>query len=308
MENYDQLGRAAEIHRGVEYKTGLLAQCVSDVPLPDFIPGVQTVRNYMEAYLISDHKYLCSKPEMMRDNAYRLPWHLPKVLVNRALSSRDYWSLAGALTEPGLWASQQFYGVWPKGNTPCEVLAALISGPVANAYVFGYSSKRDNQIRWIEQVPIPSFTEEQTELIVSLVQEYYSQRGQWLVTEHLAAHFEANCRKLLYKIDAAVLEAYALSPELERELLQVFDSVPRRPLPFEFSGYGDDYERAKVELQQEKAYRAVLRRYHDLVDKQFLDGITETEHAEMERLGQEIDAADALFYEPIIATLEADQL
>src|SRR5262249_40202274 len=153
---------------------GLLSECVSDEPRPDFVPGVQTVRNYMEAYLVNDSQYLCTKPEAMRDKAYLQNWDRPKVLVNRARLSRGYWNIAGAIDELELWASRQFYGMWPKDDTPVELLAALISGPIANAYLFGYPSKRDNQIRWIKQIPVPSFTAEQTDLIVSLVQEYNS--------------------------------------------------------------------------------------------------------------------------------------
>ncbi|MCW3101157.1 MAG: hypothetical protein JWL77_6775, partial [Chthonomonadaceae bacterium] len=308
LRNYPTLASIAEVHVGVHYKTGLLAECVSDSLQPEFTPGVSMVHNYLEPYLLRDYLYLSKSPEAMRDKAYLLPWSRPKVIVNRVRLSRGQWNVIGAMDEQGLWASQQFHGMWPKKNVPIELLAALVSGPVANAYLFSYRTGRDNQIRLIDQITIPSFTEEQTQLIVSLVQDYYSQRGQWLVTEHLAAHFEAKCRKLIYQIDAVILEAYALPHELERELLKRFEGVPRRPLPFEFLGYGDDYERAKVELQQEKTYRTVLRRYHELVDQEFLEGITEAEREEMERLGQEIDAADAPFYDPIIAALEAGQL
>lgn len=308
LEKYAPLASLAEIHEGIRYKTGLLKQCVSNETQPDFAPGVQTIKNYFEPFLIPDYQYLSTKPEVMRDQAYLLPWRQFKVLLNRTRLSRDYWSLVGALDFQGLLASHQFCGMWPKENGLVELLAALISGPVANAYLFSHRSGRDNPIHLVNRIPIPSFTQEQTELIASLVQEYYSQRGQWLATENLAAHFEAKCRKLIYQIDAAVLEAYALPAELERELLRVFEGVPRRSLPFHFDGYGDDYERAKVELQPEKAYRAALRRYHYLVDKQFTIGIIRDEREEMERLGKEIDAEDAPFYEPIIAALEAGQL
>ena len=309
LKNYARLDSIVTIHRGIEYKAEHLAECVSDKPFPDSGYGIQTVLGYLETYVVPNNQNLSMDISKMRRSIDFKEWHYPKVLVNRARFSRDYWHIAGAMDFQGLWASQQFYGVWPKGNIPIEVLAALISGPVANAYLFSHRTGRDNQIRLISRIPVPSFTEEQIELIVSLVQDYYSQRGQWLVTEHLATHFETKCRKLLYQIDAAVLEAYALPAELERELLRVFDGVPRRPLPFEFLGYGDDYERAKAELKQEKAFRAVLHRYHELVDKEFLDeNITDADLEEQERLRQQIDAYNAPFYQPIIAALEAGKL
>src|SRR5262249_39110919 len=147
----------AAIHEGVRFKTGLISECVSNDPLPDYVPGVQDVQNDMEAYLISDYQYLCTKPNVMRDNAYQLPWDRPKVLINRGRRSRGCWHIMGAVDEQGLWAARQFYGMWPKDNTPVELLAALISSPVANAYLFSYPALRYNQIRWIKQIPVPSF-------------------------------------------------------------------------------------------------------------------------------------------------------
>ena len=308
LANYEKFGTLAEIHRGIEYKTGLLAECVSNEPQEDFVPGVQTARDYLEPYAVRDYQYLCNKPEVMRYEAYLLPWNEPKVVVNRARSSSGYWNIAGAVEDMELLASQQFYGMWPTNGTPIELLAAIISGPVANAYLYNYRTGRDNQIRLIEQIPAPSFTEEQTEFLVWAVQEYYAQRGQWLASEGLNAHFEAKCLELLYWIDAVVLEAYTLPAELERELLSAFNNVPRRPLPFHFPGYGAEYERAKETLQKERAHRATLKQYHALVDKTFLDGVTTTENEEKERLGLEIDDYYAPFYQSMIEKLKAGKM
>lgn len=305
LSNCLRFGSLAGIHVGVHYKTGLVSECVSDEAQEDFVQGIQTVAGYMESYLISDYQYLCTKPEVMRDNAYLLPWGQPKVLVNRARTSRDYWNIAGALEEQGLYASVQFYGIWAKDETPIEVIAALICSPVANAFLFGFPSKRENQIGWIKQIPVPQFTVEQTELIVSLVQEYYSQRGQWITEPKLEAHYQVKCLDLIYQIDAAVLEAYALPPELERDLLNQFEGVERRPLPFHFPGYGEEYERAKEALKKEKAYRSVLKQYHTLVDRKYIKGLNALEIEEMERLRREIDKHNAPFYEPILQELSA---
>jgi hypothetical protein len=305
LVDYKTFDDVAEIHRGIEYEIGMVSDCVSNDPMPGFVPGLQTVRNHMEVFLISEHQYLCKDPDKMRDNAYLLPWDQQKVIANQARLSRGMWKLAGAIDEEGLCASQQFYGIWPKANTPVELLAALVSGPVANACLAEYPSNRHNQIRWIRQIPVPSLSEDQTNLIVSLVQSYASYRTQWLADPAVADAFCMKCRELLFQIDAAVLEAYALPVELERELLRQFDGAERRALPFDFPGYGEEYERAKEALQVEKAYRAVLRRYHELVDKTFLDGITDDESNEKERLRRRIDAHNAPFYERIFVEMDS---
>lgn len=54
---------------------------------------------------------------------------------------------------------------------------------------------------------------------------------------------------------------------------------------------------------RERQYRKVLKKYHALVDKTFLDGISEQEAEEKERLGKLIDDYWAPFYEPILTKL-----
>ena len=299
------LNTIAELHEGIRYQAGMIEQCVSEEEQPDFELGVHVTRDNLEPYLIREYKYLCVRADVMRDKAYERSWDKPKVLVNRAWASEGYWHIAGAVDEDGLRAERQYYGMWPKSDTPIEALAALISGPVANAYLFPRKGDRDNRIRHINEVPVPPFTAEQTEFIVWAAQEYYAQRGQWLASEGRNAHFEAKCLELLYWIDAAVLEAYDLPAELERELLSAFEGVPRRPLPFHFPGYGVEYERAKETLQKERAHRAVLKQYHALVDKKYSAGLTAAEAGKMEQLGREVDAYYAPFYQPILAALRA---
>lgn len=306
LENCSTLSSLAEIHVGVHYESGQLSACISNEPKTDFIEGVASVNGYLEPYLFRDYQYLCSRPDVMRDNAYKLPWDRPKVLVNRGRLSRGYWHIAGAIDETGLMVGRQFYGVWPRDDTSIELLAAIISGPVGNAYLSGFPEKRDNRIKWINQIPVPQFTREQMELIVSLAQEYGSQRGQWIAEPQRGDHYEGRCRELLYQIDAAVLEAYALPADLERVLLDRFDELERRPLPFRFSGYGEEYGRAKEALQKEKVYRALLKQYHALVDKKYLSALTTTESEELERMRQGIDDYNTPFYKPILQALSAN--
>jgi hypothetical protein len=293
----------AQVHAGIHYKTGLAAECVDDNMRPGFAPGIATVESYFEPYLVGDYQYLCTKTEVMRDKSYLFDWDQPKVLVNRVRTSRGIWNMSGAVDEQGLLASRQFHGMWPKAGVPVELLSAIISGPVANAYIFDHSSGREIRIRSIKQIPVPRFTDEQTDFIVSLVQDYYSQRGQWIAEPEREKHYRQRCLELLYWIDAVVLEAYALPPTLERLLLDQFDVAERRPLPFGFPGYGEEYERAKVALREEKAYRSLLKQYHALVDKKYMTGLTPTETEDMERLGRETDAHNAPFYDSIFEML-----
>jgi hypothetical protein len=50
-----------------------------------------------------------------------------------------------------------------------------------------------------------------------------------------------------------------------------------------------------------------LKRYHELVEKKYLAGLSLVETEEMERLGQEIDADNAPFYDRIFETLSESE-
>jgi hypothetical protein len=311
LAGHSRFRNVADISVGIHYKPDISHECISDGQKVDFLPGITNPHKSLEPYITTSFNYLCIKPEVMMYNNVnemawsKLAWEKPKVIINKAKISQGYWHFCGAIDERGLYATNQFFGVWPKNNIPIEVLASVINGPIANAYLFKYLSQRDNYIDGVENIPIPEFTTEQTDIIVSLVQEYYSKRSQWIACPDLEEHFKDQCLQLIYQIDAVVLEAYALPAELERQLLNQFDDSERRPLPFDFPGYGEEYERAKESLQREKGHRAVLKKYHALVDKKHLDGLEPQEKEEMERLGQEIDKYNAPFYEPILKALSA---
>lgn len=306
LGSYTTLSSYVDIHYGISYKR-INNASVSDVDRPGSTPGIQRVRGYLEALLVTNYRYVSTDPQLMSRQREGLDWKSPKIVLNSFRSSRGYWSVVGAVDAQGLVISSQFFGAWPKNNFPIEVIAALISGPVANAYLYEHRAGIDNQIRLLNEIPFPELTQEQIGLIVSLVDRYESYRGQWLAESQHGVRFAHKCLECLCQIDAAVLEAYALPAELEGELLRKFDGAERRPLPFHFPGYGEEYERAKQALQQEKEQRAVSKRYHDLVDKKYATGLTASEADEMERLSDRLDEFDAPFYDPIFETLRSKE-
>ena len=64
---------------------------------------------------------------------------------------------------------------------------------------------------------------------------------------------------------------------------------------------------ATVVTQDEEAFQTKLARYHALVDQDFLRPLTDAEQREMERLGQEIDAANAPLYAQMFASRQANE-
>lgn len=289
LSDLPRFGSFVSAHRGIEYKLPV-SECISDDERQGFVPGIQTVKGYLEEYSLENYQYLRTEPEIIRRGAYLLSISKPKVIANAFRNSRGYWSICGAVDEEGLVFSSQFFGLWPSEGIPIEVIAALLNGPVFNAYVYDHRTSRANTIRLLQQVPVPELTEEQTRLIVSLVRDYQKYRDEWNVEPHREKVLEARCLELLLQIDAAVLEGYGLPANLESQLLRKFDNVPRRGLPFSFNGYSSNFEKTKAALVEKRSWRGLVRRYQELVNKDFISGLTEAEAQEVERLGEEMDS------------------
>lgn len=305
LDTRRKFGEIAEIHKGTEYKMGRIDTCVSAEEREGFVEGIWEVRNFLEPFTLRDSQYLSLNKEEMRDNAYLLPWGKPKILVNNIRSSRRYWRMEGVVDELGLMAGRNYHGIWATGNAPLELIAALINSPMGNAFLFDKSSGRDNYHKWIKQIPVPHFTSEQTELIVYLVQSYATKRQEWIAEPRLAPDWEPMCRDLLYQIDAAVIEAYELPADLETLLLSQFTETRRGGLPFKFPGYGEEYTNAQERNRRELAFRRTLKRYHTLVDKTFIEGLTPQETKEKEGLRLQIGEYNAPIYKAMFDGVNA---
>lgn len=234
------LEQIVEIHRGVRHNVPLKTHSqslVSMEPKSGFVKGIVNVKNDFEPYINNSSVYLNADPELRRDG-WNWAWDKPKVIVNEARLSISSWRLAAFSDQEGLIGSQRFYGVWPLNDSfPLEVISALLNSPVANAFLSSqYLLSRDNQIRHLNKIPIPRFSQSQIEQITSLVKNYRFYRLQWLNHPEQEQHFEILCRDSLYRIDAEVLKAYDLPPRLERDLLNHFNGH-KRPGPIHFTRY-----------------------------------------------------------------------
>ncbi len=237
LASLQHLGEIADIHRGIEYNIPFRkneAGLVSKEPRPGFVRGVVRATNDLEPYVLESVNYLNTDPEKMRGNAYKLRWEKPKVIACAARLSRGPWTIAAIIDEQGLMCYQNFDGIWPIGNIPLEVIASLLNGPLANAFLSTHNAKRHNKIETIDQIPVPRLNPSQISLIVSLVREYISYREQWLAQPKLAEYFEWRCRGIIRQIDAELLNAYNLPMYLEQELIKYFDGY-KRPGPIQLT-------------------------------------------------------------------------
>ena len=240
LETLPSLGDFAQIHRGIEFNLPLethFSELISEETRPGFKPGLQNAEESLEPYFIKNVRFLNLSPQVQRRNAYKLPWHQPKVVVNTHRRSRGLWKLTAAPDYTGLVCYRNFNAIWLNNATLLpEVLSAILNSPLASAFVSAHDAQRDIRKETLEALPIPQLSPEHTRRITSLVAQYQSLRKDAPEPGINTPRFDAEALDIFKEIDAEVLDAYDISPKLERQLLDLF-SNERRPVPFTFQGY-----------------------------------------------------------------------
>lgn len=219
LAEYPTLGTVADIHRGIEWK-GDQSRAMSDHARLGYrrgLFGADSVRSFV----IGRPVWLDARPDRLR-RAVDLPWGRPKVVTNAVRLSRGPWRIAAAVDANRLVCSQQLFGCWRRsGNSEDLVsIAAVLNGPLANAFVATHSPAKGIRVSTMEALPLPPTMPRE---LGPLVAEYIAHVSS-LELERASA-FDADA--LLDQIDAAVLKAYDLPPRLERELLEQFRNAER---------------------------------------------------------------------------------
>jgi hypothetical protein len=231
LARLDSIRDFADIHKGVEWRSSTDPdRYLSAKPKTGFREGVFSAQKLF-AFERPETKYLCFQREYRRLRApggFDLPWEKPKVFVNAARVSRGPWAIAAFSDSSGLISNKRFHAVWPQAPWTAASLAAILNGPVANAYVCVHDFKLDVRKQTLEGIPLPRWGTEEISSLERLVSAYKKS----LKVPLGAAAAEAN----LLAIDAFVLKGYGLPPRLERQLLDFFQDA-KRPVPFQFEAY-----------------------------------------------------------------------
>ena len=221
LDSAPRVSNCFTIHRGVEWQSSQGDAC-SDEPLAGYRRGLHNSRRSQQ-FRLREPMFLDCRRERLRGQAIDLPWDRAKLIVNAARLSRRAWRIAAMLDRSALVCSQQFFGLWPKRQlTDAQLLtfAAVLNGPVANAFLATHSPAKRIRISAIKQVPIPSTLPFQVEKLVA----EYVRRLQASTVSNAA---EEQMQNILTLIDATVLEAYDLPARLEHELLEFFRGSDR---------------------------------------------------------------------------------
>ena len=230
MSKMQRLGELSSIHRGIQYNLPFRtnkSQFLTCKERSGFMPGVHKVKNSVEPFVIRQTIFLNVSRDFMGSSAHKLPWHKPKLIVNANQQSRGSWKITASLDNDGLVCYQTFHGIWPADTLSLEVLAAVLNGPVANAFVSTREAKRHVRVQTLKDIPVPEFDQTQQQIIATMVQQYAEARHLWLSGALREDEAYERCSRLLRSIDAEVLRAYDLPPRIERMLLDYFTGHPR---------------------------------------------------------------------------------
>jgi hypothetical protein len=223
LSDYPTLGSVAKIHRGIEWR-GDQSSAISDEQRPGHRLGLHNAAA-VHPFSLAPPVWLDARAERLLYKAIDLPWERPKVIANAVRLSRGPWRLAAAVDSAGLVCSQQLFGCWLSSDQQpaLQAWAAVLNGPVANAFVTVDSPANRIRISTMRALPVPPAPPTEAAALIANYQGLFSPK-----TFHLDPEPARKASELLNSIDALVLRAYDLPPRLERELLEFFRDA-RRP-------------------------------------------------------------------------------
>lgn len=213
-------------HWGLRWEGGKQSSRTKASPAPGWSPGVLNSID-MYQFRLGDISYLDTR-EAEIFGALDLPWKERKILANAGRKSRKYWCFAAAVDRSGLFASQQFIGLWPHADTiDLDALAALLNGPVVNAFMREHSFDKRFRIGALLSAPLPELVPARLGDLARLYAQEVS----------LKRHDDKQLASILEEMDALALAAYDLPPRLERALLAAF-ADEERPLAHAWNSWG----------------------------------------------------------------------
>ncbi len=240
LAQHPRLGTAFRVSKGYEFfkKEYLQSQgLLSNKPKPGWFPVVLRARDQYTVWDLPIAGYLHLTP-----GAYRARGGGPKpgvqqVVINYAPVAREPWRLKAVVDEKGCAVSSRFVVFRAKERgLSLRVLWALLNSPVANAYAYCFSGKRETLVKEWRGLPLPRPTPERTQAIEAAAAAYLG-AVEASESAYMQLDTKNEVKQALLALDAEVLKLYDLPPALERQLLDLFTGVERKGVGCAFRGY-----------------------------------------------------------------------
>jgi hypothetical protein len=254
----------------------------------------------------------------------------PQVLAPRN-PVRDVWRLKAFMDKEGHPFLSSFFAVRPWDTTmhPLEYILALCWSPVASAYIYTHSLKRNIQDGDLRQLPVPHTDEVGIRQVVKAVRDYRASAARFdsqppegeleFVKRSEPRVSTETLHGLLKEVDALVLRLYDLPARAERKLLEQFSGKPRLGVPGLFTRYFPPGFTATIPLYAylSHTYQNIQsgrsagmaedreRRYEELNERSLSAALRPGEEDELYALQAEIDGRDYALQPPDDSWLES---
>ena len=201
-------------------------------------------------------------PDIIRRPVRGTTTGVPQVLWNYARISREAWRLKALNDAQGHPVTSRFNVVRSKfPNIPLSVFWAICNSPIANAYAYSISNKRDVLAGDMREMRVPDLVAASLKTLEQAVADYLKAAsaansvtmkkrrsndkiktvqmnlglaGESQETDRATAE---QLKFLHWRIDAEVLRLYNLPALMERKVLDLFEGIRRRGVPFEQTEY-----------------------------------------------------------------------
>jgi hypothetical protein len=172
-----------------------------------------------------------------------------KALLPMSTDERHPWRLRACMDNLGLFVKNTMHYLLPRaGISTVEEIVAVLNSPIANAWYADNSVQRAVLCKTLGRLPFPAFTPDQRDLLIELVRSLHALNAYRLTQgEDLAPPKSGDgaslfagqtvehwmIRELTLAVDAMVFDAYGLTPEERRLVLEQcpLDARPCFPAP-----------------------------------------------------------------------------
>jgi N-6 DNA Methylase len=289
MGSNTKLGEVAKIRQGLHWKprtdgkpqSADREDVASNRPKKGYLHGCEKMAGNLSQFHVRRLRYLSALEDdhHPRDAAWRNDWGSKKVACNAA-------RFAAFADHAGLAFTKQFFVIWPQAEVSEFALAAVLNSPIGNSFSFLHDLERHNHIETLNKLPLPALHHlspgKSLDKLAREVQLLFSE-------EALLGDFKIQqWQEALLRLDAAVLDAYELPAEAQRQLLDQF-AGETRPVSFEFNGYFPDHFKDAITLSDFVAIQYDWDKTNelrcDLIDKELTSkGLKPDERKKLDHL------------------------
>ena len=254
----------------------------------------------------------------------------PQLLLNYGRSGLGSWCVKTLLDPEGHAVTSRYVVLRPtdSGSDVQKGLWGLMNSPIVNAFLASISSKRDILVGDIRNIPVPrnpnwpaiaaavdDYFKAAKEFEINLARRrevdknplFAATEGEPVQSDDEIAKHQENLKWLHWRIDAAVLQSYDLSEEMEGKLLRFFTSTEMREArrkgvsffqDFYFPPDFSDLDCIDDLLAITADWDATSARKTDLIRLKISGGATEAELFELDRL-KRLTEARGEYFDPL---------